>query len=161
MESYVEEYLEKNKINFTLHEHPAVFTVAESSVHCANIPGLHCKNLFLYDGENNQFYLVVMPANKRLDIKHLQGKLGVKKLRFGNPEKLKELLGLDPGSVSPLGLINDTQNTVFLIVAKEVWDSEIVGFHPNINTATIEIQKEQFHKLIYSFNNERRILELE
>ncbi|MBD3319120.1 prolyl-tRNA synthetase associated domain-containing protein [Candidatus Woesearchaeota archaeon] len=160
MEEQVKNYLQQHGITYTEHTHPAVFTVKESSIHCAHIPGLHCKNLFLQDRDTGQHYLVTLPAHTRLDIKALQKSLHVKKLTFGKEQDLQELLGLTPGSVSPLGLINDTNNKVIAIITKEVWDAPIVGFHPNINTSTLEVNKESFHKLMNSFHHHVLIIDL-
>jgi len=101
-----------------------------------------------------------MPAPKRLDVRALEKHLGIKKLRFGKPEALLAILALTPGAVSPLGLINDKQQKAIVIIAKEVWDAEIVGFHPNVNTATLEIKKEFFQRLMNSFNNKKLIVEI-
>jgi Ala-tRNA(Pro) deacylase len=160
MKKEVEDYLTNNSIAYTLHTHPPVFTVEESSAHCAHIPGLHCKNLFLHDDKSNQFYLVVMPAHDRLNIKVLQSKLRVKKLRFAKEEDLWSILQLKPGSVSPLGLMNDTGHKAIGIISQKVWDADIVGFHPNDNAATLEMKQGEFHKLMNTFANEQKIIDL-
>ena len=160
MDPTVQQYLKEHNIEYILHEHKAVFTCEEAAIHCKDVPGLPCKNLFLKDKKTNTFYLVVMPAKKRLQIKDLGKKLELKHLTFGKPEEMQAILKLDPGSVSPLGLINDKEHKTTIIMDKDVWDAEIVSFHPNINTATLELKKEEFHKLIESFGNKKRLMDL-
>jgi len=155
------QYLQGYDIKYVLHQHPAVFTVAEAEIHCKNIPGMPGKNLFLKEknkyGEK-RYFLVIMPALKRLDLKALQKKLEVKKLTFCNTEELKEILGLTPGAVSPFGLINDKENKVKVLIDEELWRAEIVNFHPNVNTASLELKREDFHKYIDSLQNEVEII---
>ena len=153
------EYLKENSINFKEYLHKAVFTVAESSELKKSIPGLHCKCLFLKD-EFVKFYLVAMPAEKRLDIKELREKINVKKLHFGSEEELFDNLGLKPGSVSIFGMINASGKKVMLIVDKDVWNADYVGFHPNINTSTLVISHENLERFYNSLNNDKRVMEL-
>ena len=162
MDQNLKNYLEKHNIQYKIHEHPAVFTVAEHSKLIETIPKevMHTKTLFLTDEDNN-FYLVGIYAHKRLDLKSLKEKLGVKKkLCFASPEELKEKLNLTPGSVSIFGMIHAKPNSVFLIIDKQVWDSPAVGFHPNINTATLELSHEDLEKFYLSLKAKKQILEL-
>ena len=152
-------FLQKNKINFYEHKHPAVFTVKESKKIKNDIPGLHCKCLFLKD-EKNEFYLIGMSAEKRLDTKKLRKYLKVRKLHFANESDLLEMLKLKPGSVSIFGMINCTKKNIKLILGEEVWKAGKVGFHPNINTATIVITHENLKKYYDSLNCDKEILEL-
>ncbi len=152
-------FLKENNIEYKLHKHPAVHTVADSQKLCLNIPGLRCKNLFLKEKKGYQFFLVVVPAEKRTDLDKLAKQLDVKKLTFGSPEKLKELLNLTPGSVSPLGMIY-SKGKVKLIIDQEVWQADVVNFHPNINTASLEINKEMFHRLVGLFGCDYLVLNI-
>ena len=161
METYVEDYLEENGIKYVLHEHVAVHTVAESRIHCKDIPGLHCKNLFVKDKKTDTFFLIVMPAEKRLQIHQLAKYLGLKKLCFASEEHLWKILKLKAGSVSPLGIINDKEQITKVIVDREVWDADRVSFHPNINTETLEIDKENFHNFIKGMKNKVEIITLD
>ena len=159
MDSNLQKYLEKHKIKYVTHEHAAVFTVAESRDLKKNIPGLHCKCLFLKD-DSGKFYLVAMPADARLDMKKLRNNLSVKKLHFGVEEELWDKLHLKPGSVSIFGLINDTEHDVYFIVDKEVWNAEAVGFHPNVNTATLVLKHENLERFYNSIKNNKDVIEL-
>lgn len=165
MDPTLEQFLKNNKINYVVHEHKAVFTCEEAAIHCKDVPGLPCKNLFLKDkeakDERRKYFLVIMPAKKRLQMKPLGKQLQLRHITFGKPNEMQEILKLDPGSVSPLGLMNDKDNITNVIVDKEVWDSGVVSFHPNINTASLELKQEDFHKLMNAFGNRFEIKELE
>jgi len=158
MEQTLKTYLVNHNVNYIEHKHLAVFTVEESKKLKQSIPGLHCKCLFLKD-TSGKFYLVALPAQKRLNTKLLRKNLNVKKLNFGSTEELKEHLNLSPGSVSIFGLINTNQVT--LILDKEVWDAEISGFHPNINTATLEISHKSLERFYNSLKVEKHVMELD
>jgi len=110
--------------------------------------------------EKNEFYLVGMSAEKRLDTKKLRKYLKVRKLHFANESDLLEMLKLKPGSVSIFGMINCNKKNVKLILSSEVWEAEKVGFHPNINTATIVVTHENLKKYYDSLNCDKKILEL-
>ncbi|MEA3329946.1 MAG: YbaK/EbsC family protein [Nanoarchaeota archaeon] len=99
-----------------------------------------------------------MPEDKPLDINQLGEKLG-DKLKFANEENLKEILNLTPGSVSPFGLINDKEHKSIIVIDKEIWESDFVSFHPNVNTETLELSKNGFHKYVESLENEFKIIE--
>lgn len=161
MEENVKAFLEKNNIKYTLHEHKPVFTCEQAKQECGHIPGLDCKNLFLKDKKTTQFYLFVMPAEKRANLKQIKQIVQAKHLTFGKPEELLEKTNLTPGSVSPLGLLNNKENDIKLYIDKQVWDSEIVTFHPNSNDATLEITHENFDKIIQNLENQCEIIELE
>ncbi|MCB9798262.1 prolyl-tRNA synthetase associated domain-containing protein [Candidatus Nomurabacteria bacterium] len=154
----VEKYLQKHDIAYTLHEHPAVFTCDQAEQYCGDIPGMACKNLFLKGGKTKKYFLVVLPASKRADLKEIAKVLGENKVSFGSAESLQEKLGLEPGAVSPFGLLNDKNTQVGLVVDREVYDAEVVSFHPNRNTATIEISKEMFHRYLDSLDHVAQIM---
>lgn len=157
MDKALVKYLDEHKISYKIHEHPPVFTVAESKSLIKNKGYFHTKSLFLRD-DKKRFYLVCMSANKRLDIKLLERVLGVKKLNFGSPEELKERLNLTPGSVSIFGTIY--AKDVSLIVDKEIWLASSSGFHPNINTATLELDHNNLEKFFNSIACKKEIMEL-
>jgi Ala-tRNA(Pro) deacylase len=113
-----------------------------------------CKNLFLTNKKRNKFYLYILPANKKSDLKSLSEEVSESKLTFASPEEMKEKLNLEPGSVSPFGLLNENAGDVVLLVDREVVDSDIVSFHPNRNTATLEITKPMFQKFLGLLKNE-------
>lgn len=96
-----------------------------------------CKNLFLCNRQQTAFYMLVMPAGKHFKTKELSGQLGVARLSFAGEELLGDLLGLTPGSVTVLGLMNDPENRVQLLVDKDVAAQKIFACHPAINTSSI------------------------
>jgi len=142
----VEEYLTSHGIDFKLHEHPPVQTCEELALY--HVPGLACKNLFLRDQKKTRYLLVVLPAAQQTDLKQLAGQVGDKKLSFVNPETMKQKLGVEPGAVSPFGLLNNTEGDVELWIAREVLEAPVVHFHPNRNTASLEISRVDFYRFL-------------
>lgn len=159
MNKQIKEYLEKNKIKYEYFEHPAVFTCEEAEVHCKHVPGIPWKNLFLRGKKSNKLFLVSLPAYKKGDLKKLGELLNEKHLSFASAEQLKEILNLEPGSVSPFGLLNDKEKKVKYLIDQELWDADIVNFHPNINTASIALKKADFHKYVKSLENEVKVID--
>lgn len=146
-------------IPYRKYEHPAVFTVAESEKYDTGIPGGKTKNLFLRNQKGTEYYLVIAEAERTINLRQVAGFLGTKKLSFGSQEKMKELLGVFPGSVSPFGLINDVQHSVTVVIQNHMMHRNELGFHPNINTATLVISTEDFRKFLSSTGN--TVLELD
>ncbi len=140
--------LQTLSIPFTRYNHPAVFTVEESTEICKNIPGVKTKNLFLRNRAGNKHWLLVIAAAKRADLKRLSGLLGEPKLSFASPENLMKYLGVTPGSVTLLGLINDTAHEVNVIMDEDVMKQNEIQFHPLTNTATLVIPRQGVEKFI-------------
>lgn len=136
-------YLGDLGIDFIKHEHPPVYTVVEANQHWDAITGMHCKNLFLRDKKGRKHFLVVVESSKRIDIKQLNEQLG-ERLSFASPERLAKHLGLEPGSVSPFGLINNADSQVILLLDQDIKVAEEVNFHPNENTATLTLKVDDF-----------------
>ncbi len=155
----VKEYLTGRGIRFKVFEHPAVFTCEEAKQHHVykNIRGVHSKNLFLKDKKSRRFYFLIIPEDKKANMDDI-GVIVNDKLKFANEVDLQKILHLTPGSVSPFGLINDEEHKVEVLIDKEVWESEYVSFHPNINTGTLELNRDDFHKYIETTGNKYRIL---
>lgn len=134
-------YLSAADIPFTRVEHPPVYTCAEADLYRGPLSGAETKNLFLRaearPGEERQFFLAMTVCQKRLDLKALGREIGTSKLHFGSEEQLLECLGLTPGAVTVLGLVNDPAQRVTLLVDAEYWPSEGYLCHPLVNTATL------------------------
>lgn len=160
MDATLKAWLEKQDIKYELHTHPAVFTVPEAKIHCGHIPGTHIKNLFLRNKKTDEYYLVTIPSEKRLDLKAFRKLIGAPKIRFASPEALLEILGLTPGAVSPLGLVNDTGHRAVFFLEKELWDAEILCVHPNINTETLQLQNEDFQRFVEATGTKIELIEL-
>lgn len=99
-----------------------------------------CKNLFLCNTQGTKFYLLMMPGNKKFKTKELSSQLGIARLSFASAENMEKYLDITPGSVSILGLMNDKDNAVQLLVDKDVYNSEFVGCHPCINTSSLKLK---------------------
>ncbi len=98
-----------------------------------------CKNLFLCNRQQTQYYLLMMPADKPFKTKHLSAQIGSSRLSFANEDAMMELLGITPGSVSVLGLLQDTQNRVQLVIDRDLLDQETLGIHPCLNSYTLKL----------------------
>lgn len=144
---------------YTLHHHDAVFTVAESEGIERDLPGVHCRNLFLRDKKGVMF--LVSAANEtKIDLKKLSELLGCGRLSFGSSERLWTYLGVRPGSVCPYAVINDTKGVVTLILDAYMMKGDIVNFHPLINTMTIGMKPEDLVTFIRTTGHEPRIIDL-
>ena len=138
-------------------DHPAVFTVSESSQLERQLPGGHTKNLFLKD-KKGRLYLVVALGHARIDLRSLHKVLGCDRLSFGKPDLLLEVLGVAPGSVTPFALINDAAHRVTVILDADMMRYERLNYHPLSNTATTNIAREDLLTFIRACGHEPRIL---
>ncbi len=152
--------LQHLEIEYEKYEHPAVFTVEEAAQYDRGIDAGKSKNLFLRNKKGNKHFLIVVESTKKVDLKQLSTLLNESKLSFASPERLKEHLGLTPGSVSPFGIINDADKLVNVIIDTGLLQYERVGFHPNINTATLAIKTDDFKKFLDSTGNKITYLDL-
>jgi Ala-tRNA(Pro) deacylase len=142
------EALKELNIVYDVYDHPAVFTVEEADLVCGKIPGKQAKNLFLTNEKGDRHFLVTIAHDKRANLAMLAALFGEKRLRFASPERLQKYLGLMPGSVSPLGLINDTEKAVEFFIDRELVEQGKIYVHPNINTATLGISTGDFKKFL-------------
>ncbi|WP_052222023.1 prolyl-tRNA synthetase associated domain-containing protein [Clostridium homopropionicum] len=145
-------------IEYTRHEHKAVFTVDEANALDINLPGKHCKNLFLRNRKGNIHYLLVIEDHKRVDLKNLAKEIGSTPLSVASEERLLKHLALTPGSVTPFGLINDEQREVEVLIDKDLADGDYVNFHPNVNTSTLTISYKDFEKFLKWCGNKVRVV---
>ena len=119
-------------------EHAPVFTVDQAKQHRGALPGHHIKNLFLRN-KKEAMWLVVALEDRAIDLKRLGEVLGAGRLSFGSPERLRKHLGVEPGSVTPFALINDTAHQVTLVLDRGLADDRPVNAHPLTNTMTTAI----------------------
>ncbi len=131
-------HLENLGIFTTTISHPPVFTVQEARALRGTIPGLHIKNLFLKD-KKGALWLVVCEEEVSVDLKALPALIGSARLSFGRPELLREVLGIEPGSVTPFALINDKEKRVNVVLDAHIAEARAVNCHPLENTATTTI----------------------
>ena len=139
-ETLLLEFLDAQNIPYQRVEHPPVYTCEEAERLRPRLPAVSTKNLFLRDKQGT-LYLVVTACEKKLDFQRLGQQLGANKLHFASEEKLQDLLGLTRGSVTVLGLINDTDHRVQLWVDAEIWQQASFLCHPLVNTATLLLSK--------------------
>ncbi len=151
--------LEELGIAYTLHHHQAVFTVAESDKVDAQIDGTHCRNLFLRDKKKKNFLLVLQNATD-VDIKKLPAIIKSDRLSFGSSERLWEYLGVRPGSVCPFAIMNDTNHQVKILLDKSMMETDIVNYHPLLNTMTIGLKPTDLLKFIETTGHEAHIVDL-
>lgn len=132
------DYLNKLSITHNTLEHEPIFRVEDSLKLKASRPGANTKNLFLKD-KAGKFFLICAQSDSNIRINKLHPVLGCKRLSFGKPEPLFDLLGVTPGSVTLFSILNDTQGTVTLILDAALLNHDIVNFHPLLNDATTAI----------------------
>lgn len=143
-------------IAWTALEHPAVFTVEESlAIHHA-MPGAHTKNLFLKDA-GGRFFLVTVEHAKRVDLKALAGVIGAKKFSFGKAEDMERLLGVTPGSVTPLAAINAPAGSISVVLDADLADAGAVHVHPLRNTATIGLPGADLRRTLAHWGHDPQI----
>jgi Ala-tRNA(Pro) deacylase len=142
------------------HEHPAVFTVAESRPLKRAIPGAHSKNLFLKDRKGRTF-LVVAKDDTEIDLKRLHDTIGASgRLSFGSAELLSDTLGVEPGSVTPFAVINDDAQAVRVILDERLARAERVNFHPLVNTMTTGLSPDGLLAFLRATGHEPQITTL-
>lgn len=141
------------------HRHPPVFTVDEARAHWEAIDAAHTKNLLLKDA-GGRFWLVVMPAEATLDLKALPARIGAKRLRFASPDDLERLLGVQSGAVSPLALINDTDQAVTLALDRSLADAPRVAMHPLDNARTTVLSGADLRRFLDSLGVSPVIVDL-
>ena len=141
-------------------EHAPVFTVEEARALRGHIPGGHCKNLFLKD-EKEAVWLIVCLEEARVNLKQAPARIGSKRLTFGKPDLLMELLGVEPGSVTPFGLVNAPPGTVRVAMDSAlVHGHEWVHFHPLVNSMTTAIRPAGLLRFLEGLGHRVEVLDL-
>lgn len=140
-------YLDALSIAHQTTWHEAMFTVEQSSALKKDMPGAHTKNLFLKDGAGD-LVLIAAEAHNPLKLNQLHRKIGTKRLSFGAPELMTEVLGVTPGSVTAFALMNDRPPRVRFLVDAILAGSEVVNFHPMTNTGTTAISQADFRRFV-------------
>ena len=137
--------------------HPPLFTVEQSRTLRGQIPGGHTKNLFLRD-KKYEIYLVVALEDADIDLKGLHRRLGANgRFSFGSAHLLHELLGVEPGAVTPFGAINDTEGRVTVVLDAAMMEHETLNYHPLVNTMTTSIKRDDLVKFLESTGHRPRI----
>jgi Ala-tRNA(Pro) deacylase len=142
-----------------VHEHPPLRTVQESKALRGELPGGHCKNLFLRDHKKRNF-LVVTLEDRPIDLARLAGKIGSGRLSFGSAERLMEFLGVEPGAVTPFALINDATHAVTVVLDAAMLKLSPLNYHPLVNTMTAAISPADLLKFIRACGHEPSVVDL-
>ena len=145
--------LKELDIQYEIHEHPPLDTIEIALKYWKDIDATHCKNLFFRNHKGNRHYLVIIKDTTPFNIRSLELKLKQGKLTFGSEKRLLKYLGVKPGSVSPFGLINDSEHHVFLFIDEQLQNADKISFHPNDNTASLVISYTDFIKYLQSMGN--------
>jgi Ala-tRNA(Pro) deacylase len=136
--------------------HPPLFTVEQSQALRGTIPGGHTKNLFLKDKKDTVF-LVVAAEDARIDLKTLHSRLGAGRFSFGSADLMRELLGVEPGAVTPFGVINDTDCRIKVVLDATMMEHATLNYHPLVNTMTTSIARDDLVKFLVATGHEPRI----
>ena len=153
-EEKIYQVLDNLHIAYERLDHEPISSVIEAAEKGIVLPGQQVKNLVLKSKKGRQFYLVILRDEKTADIKHLAEVLDEKRLSFANDKELEELLQVEPGAVTPFGLLFDKEKKVQLIVDEEVDPSLTVGFHPFVNSTTLNIAYSDFLRLLEKTGHE-------
>ncbi|HEX2977185.1 MAG TPA: prolyl-tRNA synthetase associated domain-containing protein [Bacteroidales bacterium] len=145
--------LNELSISFEYHEHPPVATIADAITHWSEYNSGRCKNIFFRNHKGDRHYLVILEHLNQLNIHELEKRLKQGKLSFASPERLRKYLGVQPGSVSPFGLINDKERNVYVFIDDKLLDFERLAFHPNDNTATLVVSRNDLIRFIEYLGN--------
>ena len=148
------DFLDSLKIEYQRVDHEPAMTMQACIDIDTALQATMCKNLFLCNRQLTEFYLLLMPGDKQFKTKDLSAQIGTSRLSFATPEKMLELLDLTPGSATLLGLINDIDNSVTLLIDEDVLSGEYIGMHPCMNTASIRIKTaDVINKIIPALGN--------
>ena len=152
--------LKELEISYDMYEHPPLPTIEMALEYWKDLPSTHCKNLFFRNHKGNKHYLVVFECHQQMAIHQIEKMLKQGKLSFASEQRMEKYLGLRPGSVSPFGLINDTEKHVKLFLDKNLKDAPMLSFHPNDNSASLVVKNEDFIKFLQHWGGEYEFLDL-
>lgn len=150
----VYDFLTSRGIGYEVTEHGAVFNMEEMSHVELPHPEADAKNLFVRDDKKRNYYLITVRGDKRVDLKKFREEHGTRSLSFASENDLMNLLGLIPGAVTPLGILNDSEKKVKLFLDEELVNGGLIGVHPNDNTATVWLKTTELIDIITEHGNE-------
>jgi len=154
------ELFERLNIQIEYHEHPPLATIEDAKIHWKDYNSGRCKNIFFRNHKGDRHYLVILEHLRQLNIRDLEKRLKQGKLTFASDQRLKKYLCLEPGSVSPFGLINDSEKNVHLFIDEKLKDCERLTFHPNDNRASLVISKHEFLRFLDYTGNSYEFIRL-
>ena len=150
----VYDFLTSRGIEYEVTEHGAVFNMEEMSHVELPHPEADAKNLFVRDDKKRNYYLITVKGDKRVDLKKIREGHGTRPLSFASENDLMSLLGLIPGAVTPLGILNDSEKKVKFFLDEEFVNDGLIGVHPNDNTATVWLKTTDLIDIITEHGNE-------
>ena len=152
--------LNRLQMKYSITEHPPAETIED--IDSFQLPDADAvlKNLFLRDDKKRNYYLVVIRKDKTINLKELRCSLGSRPLGFASEDDLRSYLGLKKGSVTPLGILNDYEHNVQVILDEDVLDFPIIGIHPNENTSTLWLSPQDLQMLIKNHGNSVVLLKI-
>ena len=156
----IETFLERHGISVARVEHAAVMTVEESERLVPPLPGAKTKNLFLRDKKGLRHFLVTVPASRAVDLNALGSALGAGRVGFASPERLEKYLGIKPGSVSLLALVNDEKVGVEFVIDRALWEAAAVQAHPLVNTATMILPHADLERFLRATGHAPRVIDV-
>lgn len=155
------QFLDQLGISYQRHDHVAVYTSDQLREVETPFQGVSTKNLFMRDKKGTRHFLLVFDDTKTCSLKTLAMRLGTTTLSLGSPERLMAHLGVEPGAVSVLCLINDPDHEVELLIDRDVWQAEMLQTHPLMNTATIELSLADVKRFLEATGHTARVVEIE
>ena len=153
-------WLDDHGIEYTWYEHPEAPTIEIARQYWRKDGSKHCKNLFFRNHKGNRHYLVCFDCDCDMAIHDLEHRLHQGKLSFASPQRMERYLGLEPGSVSPFGLINDEEHHVHLFLDQNLQQAESLSFHPNDSRGTVVISRGEFLRYLDAVGNSWEFVEL-
>ena len=147
-------------IEYEIFSHPPLPTIEVALEYWKDIDATHCKNLFFRNHKGKKHYLVILKHVQKLAIHDLEKRLKQGKLSLASDKRLKKYLGVQPGSVTPFGLINDEENHVHIFLDENLKESDKISFHPNVNTFSLVLSYKDFEKYLSWTGNSYEYLKL-
>ena len=153
------QYLTDRGISYEVTEHGAVYNMEELAAVDLPYPDCDAKNLFVRDDKKRNYYLITVKGEKRVNLKEFRKAHGLRNLSFASADDLMTIMGLIPGAVTPLGLLNAEEKKVIFYLDQELEDS-LIGVHPNDNTATVWMQSKDLMMLLKEHGTEVNVVEI-
>nr|WP_288555342.1 prolyl-tRNA synthetase associated domain-containing protein [uncultured Mediterraneibacter sp.] len=153
------QYLKDKGVSYEVTEHGAVYNMEELAAVDLPYPDCDAKNLFVRDDKKRNYYLITVKGEKRVNLKEFRKAHGLRNLSFASPDDLEKIMGLIPGAVTPLGLLNDEEKKVIFYLDQE-FEESLIGVHPNDNTATVWMQSKDLLALLKEHGTEVNVVEI-
>ncbi len=154
------QYLASQAIEYERLDHPAVYTAEEAERLVPKARGAHAKNLLVEDRKDGRLFMLTVPFGVRVDLAGVATRLATKKLRFASADIMQATLGVTPGAVSMLALVNDRADRVTLVLDESLWRAEAVQCHPLVNTATLVLDHASLERFLSGISHFPRVLEV-